>query len=198
MDGGITCHEDEAGAEQTAEEVRSHGHRAVVEHLDATDVPGCGDVVDKLIGQLDGLDVFVNNAGTGINRLVLDTCYEDWRRTVLTDLDGAFVCLQRAARHMVCPCGPDSPSLSVASLRRRLGLSRLQVCKHSITNHGQNGRGRQNCRAGRRGGGGGTCLAAWTSSSAITTSPVRVCTVHSVSVTPLRYPNASVKPSGIR
>lgn len=134
MDVGITWHEDEAGAEQTAEEVRSHGRRAVVEHLDATDVPGCGDVVDKLTGQLGGLDVFVNNAGTGINSLVLDTSYEDWRRTVLTDLDGAFVCLQRAARHMV-DVGNGGRIIAVTSVHEhqpRVGAGAYDAAKHGL------------------------------------------------------------------
>jgi NAD(P)-dependent dehydrogenase (short-subunit alcohol dehydrogenase family) len=42
MDIGITWHEDEAGAEATAEEVRSHGRKAIVAHLDTTNVPTCG------------------------------------------------------------------------------------------------------------------------------------------------------------
>jgi len=67
MDIGITWHADSAGAERTAEEVRSLGRRAVLAQLDTTDLPGCGDVIDRLADELGGLDVFVNNAGTGDN-----------------------------------------------------------------------------------------------------------------------------------
>ena len=69
LDVGITWHSDSAGAEETAEEVRSHGRRAVVAQLDTTELPGCGDVIDHLADELGGLDVFVNNAGAG-GRLV--------------------------------------------------------------------------------------------------------------------------------
>jgi NAD(P)-dependent dehydrogenase (short-subunit alcohol dehydrogenase family) len=101
MDVGITWHSDEKGAEETAEEVRSSGRQAFVARLDTNDLETCGDVVDTLVSQLGGLDVFVNNAGTGDNKPFLELTLEEWRHTVATDLDGAFVCLQRAARHLV-------------------------------------------------------------------------------------------------
>lgn len=100
-DIGVTWHEDEAGAQQTAEEVRSHGRRAEVRRLDLTALPQAGDVVDELAEALGGVDVLVNNSGTGTSTLLLDLTFEQWRETVATDLDGAFVCLQRAARRMV-------------------------------------------------------------------------------------------------
>jgi NAD(P)-dependent dehydrogenase (short-subunit alcohol dehydrogenase family) len=101
MDVGITWHRDQAGAERTAGEVRSLGRRAVTARLDLTELPGCGAVIDSLARDLGGLDVFVNNSGTGAGRKFLDTSYETWREVVATDLDGAFVCLQHAARLMV-------------------------------------------------------------------------------------------------
>ncbi len=39
IDVGITWHSDEAGAQETADEVRSHGARAVVTQLDVSDIP---------------------------------------------------------------------------------------------------------------------------------------------------------------
>ena len=46
----------------------------------------------RLLGEeLGGIDVFVNNAGTGGSALFLDLSLEQWRTTVATDLDGAFV-----------------------------------------------------------------------------------------------------------
>src|SRR3712207_7218624 len=43
-------------------------------------------------------DVLVNDAGTGHMSTVLDTDFATWREVLATDLDGAFLCLQRAAR----------------------------------------------------------------------------------------------------
>ncbi|MDT7649776.1 MAG: hypothetical protein QOI36_1182, partial [Pseudonocardiales bacterium] len=100
-DVGITWHSDEAGAQHTADEVRAHGRKAETRRLDLTVLPGAADVVDDLAGALGGVDVLVNNAGTGTRTLLLDIDFETWRSVLATDLDGAFVCLQRAARHMI-------------------------------------------------------------------------------------------------
>jgi NAD(P)-dependent dehydrogenase (short-subunit alcohol dehydrogenase family) len=101
FDVGITWYQDEDGAEATAEEVRGHGRRAEVRYLDLTKLPGAADVVDQLAEALGGVDVLVNNAGTGHSTPVLDLDYDTWREVLATDLDGAFLCLQRAARRMV-------------------------------------------------------------------------------------------------
>jgi len=69
--------------------------------VDLTRLPEAGDDFEALIGRLGGIDVLVQCAGTGASTLLVDLDFADWRRTVSTDLDGAFVCLQRAARHMV-------------------------------------------------------------------------------------------------
>jgi NAD(P)-dependent dehydrogenase (short-subunit alcohol dehydrogenase family) len=100
-DLGITWHEDEAGAEGTADEVRAAGGVAHVRRLDLTDASSGAAVVDDLVDALGGLDVFVNNAGTGASSPFLDLALDDWRRVLEVDLTGAFVCAQAAARHLV-------------------------------------------------------------------------------------------------
>ena len=83
----------------TADEVRAHGQRAVVVQLDTTQVPRCGDAIDSLADGLGGVDVFVNNAGTGGTVPLLDLGYDQWRQIVATNLDGAFARIQRAPAH---------------------------------------------------------------------------------------------------
>src|SRR3954454_8266272 len=100
-DVGVTWYRDESMGEQTAELVRGAGRRAELRHLDLTRLPGAADVVDDLADALGGIDVLVNDAGTGHMSTVLDLDYDTWREVLSTDLDGAFLCLQRAARRMV-------------------------------------------------------------------------------------------------
>jgi NAD(P)-dependent dehydrogenase (short-subunit alcohol dehydrogenase family) len=64
-------------------------------------LPGAAQVVDDLADALGGLGVLVNNAGTGISTPVVDTSYEQWRHVLAVDLDGPFLCAQRAARRML-------------------------------------------------------------------------------------------------
>lgn len=134
MDVGITWHHDEEGAEQTAEEVRSYDRRAVVARLDTTELESCGAVVDGLVERLGGLDVFVNNSGTGANVPFLETSLGTWRTVLATDLDGAFVCLQAAARHMVA-AGRGGRLIAVTSVHEhvpRVGSSAYDAAKHGL------------------------------------------------------------------
>jgi NAD(P)-dependent dehydrogenase (short-subunit alcohol dehydrogenase family) len=39
---------------------------------DTSELTGCGNVIDELADRLGGVDVFVNNAGTGSSTLALD------------------------------------------------------------------------------------------------------------------------------
>jgi NAD(P)-dependent dehydrogenase (short-subunit alcohol dehydrogenase family) len=100
-DVGVTWHSDEQGAKATADEVRATGRRAEVRQLDLNALPGAADVIDELADNLGGVDILVNNAGTGSSALLVDLDYDTWRRVIATDLDGAFLCLQRAARRMI-------------------------------------------------------------------------------------------------
>ena len=50
---------------RTAEEVRGEGRNAVIRQLDTTDLLACAGVIDGLAEDLGGVDVFVNNSGTG-------------------------------------------------------------------------------------------------------------------------------------
>jgi NAD(P)-dependent dehydrogenase (short-subunit alcohol dehydrogenase family) len=101
FDLGITWYREEAAGEATAREVRALGRRAEVRHLDLTRLPEAANVVDDLADALGGVDVLVNDAGTGHSTSLLELDFDTWREVLATDLDGAFLCLQRAARRMV-------------------------------------------------------------------------------------------------
>jgi NAD(P)-dependent dehydrogenase (short-subunit alcohol dehydrogenase family) len=100
-DVGITWHEDEAGAEETAAEIRAFGRVVESRRLDLTKLPRAADTIDRMMDALGGIDAFVNNAGGGANARFLDLEFEDWRAVHALNLDGAFLCAQRAARRMV-------------------------------------------------------------------------------------------------
>ncbi|WP_306233531.1 SDR family oxidoreductase [Agrococcus beijingensis] len=134
LDIGITWHRDEAGAERTAAEVREHGRRAEVARLDTTELQRVGAVVDDLAGRLGGVDVLVNSSGTGGSTAFLELSTDEWRQIVATDLDGAFVCLQAAARHMV-DAGRGGRLIAVTSVHEhqpRVGSSAYDAAKHGL------------------------------------------------------------------
>jgi NAD(P)-dependent dehydrogenase (short-subunit alcohol dehydrogenase family) len=101
LDVGITYHSDKEGAERTADEARAAGVAAPVRKLDLTELPTAADAIDELAAELGGVDVLVNCAGTGSSELAVNMAYDTWRTVVSVDLDGVFLCSQRAARHMI-------------------------------------------------------------------------------------------------
>lgn len=120
-DVGITWHNDSGGAGEAASEVAAAGRRGEVRQLDLGRLPDAADVVDELTEALGGVDVFVNNAGTGIDSPFLETSFEEWRHVIDVDLSGAFLCAQRAARHMI-RAGKGGRVINVTSVHEHVPL----------------------------------------------------------------------------
>jgi NAD(P)-dependent dehydrogenase (short-subunit alcohol dehydrogenase family) len=136
FDAGITWHEDEEGAGRTEQEVRALGRAAQVRRLDLARLPEAADVVDELVEALGGVDVLVNNAGTSRQAPFLDLAWEDWRHTLAVDLDGAFLCAQRAARAMVRQ-GRGGRIVNVTSVHEHVPLRRSSA--YTSAKHGLGG-----------------------------------------------------------
>jgi len=133
-DVGITWHRDEQGANETAEEVRSHGRRAEVRRLDVSSTSDAVRMVRELAEALGGLDVFVNNAGTGHSTPVLETDEQTFRHVLDTDLTGAFFAAQQAAKMMVAH-GRGGRIVNVTSVHEHVPLKEsvaYTAAKHAL------------------------------------------------------------------
>ncbi len=120
FDLGITYREDEAGARETLEAVQAAGRRGEVRRLDLTDLPAAAGVIDDLAGALGGVDVLVNNAGTGDpTGEFLKLSYEEWRQVIDTNLSGAFLCSQRAAR-LMAEAGSGGRIINITSVHEHI------------------------------------------------------------------------------
>jgi NAD(P)-dependent dehydrogenase (short-subunit alcohol dehydrogenase family) len=122
FDVGVTWHEDDAGAQGTADEVRATGRRAEVRRLDLSDAANGPPAIDELADALGGLDVLVNNAGTGDLTPFLEVELGTWRHVLETDLTGAFLCAQAAARRMV-RAGTRGRIVNVTSIHEHVPLA---------------------------------------------------------------------------
>jgi NAD(P)-dependent dehydrogenase (short-subunit alcohol dehydrogenase family) len=137
FDVGITYHEDEAGARETLAAVEGAGRRGEVRRLDLTnpDLPKVADVIGELADALGGVYVLVNNAGTGDpTGDFLGLSYEEWRRVMGTNLDGAFLCAQRAARRMI-EAGNGGRIINITSVHEhvpRVGASAYSASKAGL------------------------------------------------------------------
>jgi NAD(P)-dependent dehydrogenase (short-subunit alcohol dehydrogenase family) len=133
-DVGITYSRDADGGNATAEEVRSHGRRAEVRHLDLTQSAEVQAAIAELAGALGGLDVLVNNAGTGATTPFLELELTEWRDVLAVNLTGAFLAAQAAARHMV-ERGTWGRIVNVTSVHEHVpleGATPYVVSKHGL------------------------------------------------------------------
>jgi NAD(P)-dependent dehydrogenase (short-subunit alcohol dehydrogenase family) len=133
-DVGITYSRDEEGAHATAEEVGSHGRRGVVRHLDLTCSADVQPAIAELAGELGGLDVLVNSAGSGATTPFLEIELAEWRDVLAVDLTGAFLAAQAAARYMV-DSGTRGRIVNVTSVHEHVpleGATPYVVSKHGL------------------------------------------------------------------
>ncbi len=137
FDVGISYYKDKAGAEETLAAVEEVGRRGEVRRLDLTDpdLPKAVDIIDELADALGSVDVLVNNAGTGDpTGEFLGLSYDEWRRVLDTNLSGAFLCAQRAARRMV-EAGNGGRIINVTSVHEhipRVGASAYCASKGGL------------------------------------------------------------------
>jgi NAD(P)-dependent dehydrogenase (short-subunit alcohol dehydrogenase family) len=85
---------------------------------------------------LGGIDVFVNNAGTGQSIPALETDEETFRHVVDTDLVGAFFCAQAAAKRMVAQ-GRGGRIINVTSVHEHVPLE--GSVSYTASKHGLGG-----------------------------------------------------------
>ena len=121
FDVGVTWHSDEEGAEGTAREVSKRGRRAQTRRLDLTALPEAADQIDDLCEALGGIDVLVNCAGAGASTPFVEAEWDAWRSVLDVDLNGAFLCSQRAARRMLAQ-GRGGRIVNVTSVHEHVPL----------------------------------------------------------------------------
>jgi NAD(P)-dependent dehydrogenase (short-subunit alcohol dehydrogenase family) len=121
FDVGVTWRRDEPGAADTAREIESEGRGAEVRRLDLLELGDVAGVVGELADALGGLDVFVNNAGTGHTTPFLELELAEWQQVIDVDLTGAFVAARAAARRMV-EAGKGGRIINVTSVHEHVPL----------------------------------------------------------------------------
>ena len=88
-------------AHDTQARVEAAGVRSATYELDVLDIGAIPSVVDRIVADLGGLDILINNAGIRIPKPALEVTEEDWDATVDTNLKGLFFCAQAAVRPMI-------------------------------------------------------------------------------------------------
>ncbi len=121
FDVGITWLGDAAGARGTADEVRAQGRRAELREAEFLREGEAAHAVAELADALGGIDVLVNNAGTGATTPFLEVTLEEWRRVLEVDLTAGFSAAQEAARRMV-GAGRGGRIINITSVHEHVPL----------------------------------------------------------------------------
>jgi 3-oxoacyl-[acyl-carrier protein] reductase len=87
-------------AERVAEQVSSNGARCLAVEADVSDGRSTHTMVEKVVGELGGVDILVNNAAIYPLRPWTEIEEEEWDRVLAVNLKGYFLCTRAAFPHM--------------------------------------------------------------------------------------------------
>lgn len=90
----------QADCAREAQTIRAKGGTAIALSLDVTDRASVEAALDEMGKALGGIDILVNNAGVAATTPLLDTQEAEWDRILDTNLKGAFLVAQAAAKRM--------------------------------------------------------------------------------------------------
>ncbi len=124
-------------ADKLAEATRAHGERAMAAPCDVTDPVEVDALFAGIAARWGRLDVVFNNAGAGLPSTDFgDVAWEDWRRIVAVNLDGAFL-VARGAYRMMRAQSPRGGRIvnngSISAHAPRPGSVAYTATKHAIT-----------------------------------------------------------------
>lgn len=85
----------------TVNEIRENGGKAFGYVGSVTDSAAMEAVFAQIISEQGKLDTLINNAGVTRDNLMLRMKEEDWDLVITINLKGAFICTQKAFKHMM-------------------------------------------------------------------------------------------------
>jgi 3-oxoacyl-[acyl-carrier protein] reductase len=98
---GVHYHTSRAGAEETADAIRSAGGDAHLLPADLTHEAEANAVVDTLLQKTGRLDILVNNAGSPIQMTPIESCsLEHWHKVFDVNVTSAFLVTRRAIPYL--------------------------------------------------------------------------------------------------
>ena len=120
--------------ESLAAEVAKTGRKAVAIQLDVADAGNVALAVEQTAAALGSLDILVNNAGMAPGDAALDVDEATWDRCMDTNLKGAWLTAQAAARQMIR--GGEGGAIvniaSILSVRVQKGTAPYAVSKAGL------------------------------------------------------------------
>jgi NAD(P)-dependent dehydrogenase (short-subunit alcohol dehydrogenase family) len=122
-------------AQETAGTILQTGGKALAIKADVADENEVVSMVERVIKELGGVHILINNAGIGGSCPVLESSVDRWDRVNAVILRGAYLCSREAGRWMVSRNGGKIVNISsIAALRFRANMSAYASAKAGIIN----------------------------------------------------------------
>jgi len=96
----VNCFRNRAPAEQTVEEIRALGRKAILVKADISDEADLQRLFDEAKQEFGGLDILVNNAASGYNRPAMEQRIKGWDWTMNINARSALFAAQHAVPMM--------------------------------------------------------------------------------------------------
>jgi 2-deoxy-D-gluconate 3-dehydrogenase len=97
----VVCHGNRRPPDETCDQIRALGRRAVGVRGDLAARETGRELIDAAIAALGRVDVLVNNAGTIRRAPAAEVTDEDWDAVIATNLSSTFRLCRAAGRHML-------------------------------------------------------------------------------------------------
>lgn len=96
----VNCRNDRDSAGRLVEELSASGGRVLACRADVTDPAQAQELVNETVAAFGGVDVLVNTVGGFGWHSVAETCLDEWRRIVASNLDSVFNVSRLVLPHM--------------------------------------------------------------------------------------------------
>jgi NAD(P)-dependent dehydrogenase (short-subunit alcohol dehydrogenase family) len=91
----------ESQINETAQEIRQMGRKALAVPADATNAAAVGLVVEKTVAELGGLHILVNNAGMEMPKTLMETSEAEYDTVMNTNVKSMFLFTKAACTHLI-------------------------------------------------------------------------------------------------
>ena len=97
----VNYRSDEAGAIQTRDAIQALGRQVIVVQANVGVESDVSELFKQAESQMGAVAILVNNAGTTLDRLILQLKLEEFEQVLHTNLTSAFLCTRAALRSMI-------------------------------------------------------------------------------------------------
>lgn len=112
---------DSETLERTAQDMDCPA-RLLCQHCDVSNPQQVDEAATAVMARWGRVDALVNNAGVAVFKPVLETSFEEWRKVMATNLDGAFLCTQAFGARMARKEGHGGSGGAIVNIASISGL----------------------------------------------------------------------------